>query len=75
VKNPAYHDTRYVVELVASGVVNTMPEATLHAVADHAQIPADSVHGTHEQAQRVLDDLASLGLDYQDVVRTLEQQA
>src|SRR5206468_1182378 len=38
VKDPAYDDTRYVVELVAPGTVNTMPEATLNAVADHGAL-------------------------------------
>ncbi len=74
VKDPAYPDTRYVVDLVAPGVVNTMPEATLNAVADHAQVPADSVHGTYDASQRVLDDLAGLGVDYDDVVQVLEDE-
>jgi transaldolase len=43
VKDPAYADTRYVVDLVAPGVVNTMPESTLRAVADHGHVPAESV--------------------------------
>ena len=45
VKDPAYPDTMYVTKLVAPGVVNTMPEATLRAVADHGEVPADSVRG------------------------------
>lgn len=39
-----------------------MPETTLNAVADHGQIPADSVHGSYEESQAVLDELAGLGL-------------
>jgi len=74
VKDPAYDDTRYVTGLVAPGVVNTMPEATLNAVTDHGQIPDDSIHGTYAQSQAVLDDLAALGIDYDDVVQTLEDQ-
>ena len=54
VKDPAYPDTTYVTELVAPGVVNTMPEATLRAVADHGQIPADSVRGHYQDARQVL---------------------
>jgi transaldolase len=73
-KDPAYSDTRYVVDLVAPGVVNTMPEATLRAVADHATVPTDSVRGTYEASQQVLDDLAELGVDYDDVVQVLEDQ-
>ena len=70
--DPAYTDTRYVVELVAPGVVNTMPEATLNAVAGHADVPADSIHGTYDAAERTLADLAAVGIDYDDVMRTLE---
>jgi transaldolase len=72
VKDPAYPDTCYVVELVAPGVVNTMPEATLIAVADHGNVPADSIHGTYDAAERTLADLAAVGIDYDDVMRTLE---
>ena len=72
VKDPAYDDTRYVTGLVAPSVINTMPEATLNAVADHGDIPDDSIRGSYEQSQAVLDDLAELGIDYGDVVQTLE---
>jgi transaldolase len=72
-KDPAYPDTRYVVDLVAPGVVNTMPEATLHAVAAHGIVPADSVRDTYEQSKAVLDRLAALGVDYDDVVTHLEE--
>ncbi|WP_433715624.1 transaldolase [Nocardia sp. CA-084685] len=72
VKDPRYDDTRYVTELVAPGVVNTMPETTLHAVADHGHIPRDSIHGTYPQARQVLDELAVLGIDYDEIVTTLE---
>jgi transaldolase len=72
VKDPRYPDTRYVVDLVAPGVVNTMPEATLRAVADHGQVPADSVHDHYDDAQQVLDRLRALGIDYDKVVDALE---
>ncbi len=72
VKDPAYPDTRYVVDLVAPGVVNTMPEATLRLVADHGHVPADSVHEHYDESQQVLDQLRELGVDYDDVVATLE---
>ncbi len=74
VKDPAYPDTRYVAGLVAPHVVNTMPEATLNAVADHGEIPADSIHGNYEQSRAILDELAGLGIDYDDVVDVLEDQ-
>jgi len=72
VKDPAYPDTRYVVDLVAPGVVNTMPEATLRLVAEHGQVPADSVHGHYDESQRVLDQLQRLGISYDDVTQELE---
>ena len=72
VKNPAYPDTRYVVDLVAPGVVNTMPEATLRLVADHGQVPADSVHGHYEESEQLFGQLRGLGIDYDDVVQKLE---
>ncbi len=74
VKDPAYDDTRYVTELVAPDVVNTMPEATLNAVADHGRVPADSIRGTYEGSRAVLDGLAALGISYDDVVQDLEDQ-
>ena len=74
VKDPAYDDTRYVSGLVAPGVVNTMPEATLNAVAGHGHIRDDCIHGTYEQSQAILSELAALGIDYGDVVQTLEDQ-
>jgi transaldolase len=72
VKDPAFPDTRYVVELVAPGVVNTMPEATLDATADHGEITGDTVTGGYEQAQATLDKLAAVGIDLDDVVKVLE---
>jgi transaldolase len=63
-KDPAYDDTRYVTDLIAPGVINTMPEATLNAVADHGDIPDDSIHGTYHRSLAVLDNLAALGIDY-----------
>ncbi|MFD6175038.1 transaldolase [Streptomyces coeruleorubidus] len=74
VKDPAYHDTRYVDELVAPGVVNTMPEQTLRAVADHGRIQGDTIHGAYGEAQQVLDDLEAVGVSYEDVVRVLEDE-
>ena len=74
VKDPAYDDTRYVTGLVGPGVINTMPEATFDAVAGHAEIPGDSMHGAYGESQAVLDGLAALGVDYADVVQVLEDQ-
>jgi transaldolase len=73
-KNPAYRDVIYVEEMIAPGVVNTMPEATIHAFADHGEVRGDTVTGSYAQAQKVIDDLAALGVDYDDVTATLERE-
>jgi transaldolase len=73
-KNPAYRDVMYVEELIAPGVVNTMPEATIHAFADHGEIRGDTITSNYADAKRVLDDLATLGIDYDDVIETLERE-
>jgi len=75
VKDPAYPDTRYVTGLVAPGVVNTMPETTLRAVAAHGQVPADSVRAHYHDARQVLDQLKAAGVDYDDVTARLEDNA
>jgi transaldolase len=75
VKDPAYPDTRYVTSLVAPGVVNTMPEATLRAVADHGRVPADSIHGHYDEARQVLDRLRAEGIDLDEVMQGLEDSA
>jgi len=62
----------YVVELVAPNTVNTMPEATLDATADHGVIRGNTIAGTYADAQKVLDDLAKLGIAYNDVIEVLE---
>lgn len=74
VKDPAYDDTQYVVELVAPGTVNTMPEATLKAVDDHGVVRGDTVTGSYASAQATLDALAAVGIDYNDVVDLLESE-
>jgi transaldolase len=74
VKDPAYPDTLYVTELVAPNTVNTMPEATLDATADHGQITGDTVRGTYEQARAELDAIEAVGVPYADVVRVLEDE-
>jgi len=74
VKDPAYDDTRYVVELVTRGVVNTMPEPTLDAVADHGVIRGDTVRTAYADAERVMTALAAAGIDMADVVQVLEDE-
>jgi transaldolase len=74
VKDPAYDDTRYVVELVAPGTVNTMPEPTLDAVADHGRVRGATAAEGYDAARAVIDELASLGIGYDDVIGVLERE-
>ena len=73
-KDPSFPDTMYVVDLVAKDTVNTMPEATLHAVADHGEIRGDTIHGTYDSSRQVIADLEKLGIGYDDVVAVLEDE-
>jgi transaldolase len=73
-KDPAYPDTMYVEELVAPGTVNTMPESTLHAMADHGRLYGNTGSSGYDQARRVFADLEALGIGYQDVVTVLEDE-
>jgi transaldolase len=73
-KDPAYDDTMYVVDLVAPGTVNTMPEPTIRAVADHGRITGDTIRPNYADAHEVLNALTEIGIDYDDVVRVLEEE-
>ena len=73
VKDPAYDDTRYVIDLVAPGCVNTMPEPTLDAVRDHGVFAGDTVTGTLDASRAELAALAPLGIDLAAVFATLEE--
>lgn len=72
VKDPAYPDTMYVSELVVRGTVNTMPEKTLEAFADHGEVTGDTVSGRAAEAQQVIDELEAQGISYDEVVEKLE---
>jgi transaldolase len=74
VKDEAYPDTMYVTELVAPDTVNTMPEKTLEATADHAEITGDTVTSGYAEASEVLDTLERLGISYTEVVDQLETE-
>jgi transaldolase len=74
VKDPNLPDTLYVVELVAPGTVNTMPGATLEAVADHGEIKGDQITSRYDEAAAVMDRLGALGISYDDVVQRLEDE-
>jgi transaldolase len=74
VKDPAYSDTMYVTDLVVANTVNTMPEKTMQAFADHGELHGDMVTGTEAEAQKVIDDLEAVGVSYDDVVDVLERE-
>jgi transaldolase len=74
VKNEDYPDTLYVTELVVAGTVNTMPEKTMEAFADHGEITGDTVTGRAADAQQVFDQLAAVGIDFDDVLVVLEDE-
>ncbi len=73
-KDPAYRDTMYVEDLVAPHTVNTMPEATMHAMADHGVVAGNTIDGSYDAARAVFADLAALGISYDDVVAVLEDE-
>ncbi len=74
VKDPSFGETKYVVELVVADTVNTMPEGTMRATADHGQLLGDTVHGTYDASRQVFSDLEELGIPYDDVVQVLENE-
>jgi transaldolase len=71
-KNPAYSDVRYVSELIGPDVVNTMPEQTLHAFADHGEV-ARTVDADPLAAERVLADASAREIDLASVAAELER--
>ena len=74
VKSADLPDTLYVTELVADGVVNTMPEKTLEATFDHGVITGDTVTGSYAAANEVLDAIAAQGVSYDEVTELLERE-
>ena len=72
-KDPSLPDTIYVSELIADGVVNTMPEQTLEAFADHGEV-GETMNGKADEGQRVLDEIKEAGVDLDDVFRVLEDE-
>jgi transaldolase len=74
-KDPSYDDTMYVLDLVAPGTVNTMPEPTLEALVDHGEFRGETVRSGYTEGHQLLTDLADLGVDYDDVVQVLEDEA
>jgi transaldolase len=73
VKNPAYRDTMYVEELIGPETVDTMPEETIRAIKDHGRV-AETLTKDDDAARKLFDDLRNSGVDYDDVVETLEEE-
>ena len=71
VKNPAYRDTMYVDDLIVEDTVNTMPEKTMQAVADHGDVKPDQVRPFYDDAEATMRELADAGIDYDDVIEVL----
>ena len=74
VKNPDYRDTMYVTDLVVPNTVNTMPEKTMDAFADHGEVDGDQVTPHYDDARAHMDALAAVGIDYDDVIAALEEE-
>lgn len=73
-KDPSYRDTMYVEDLIAPHTVNTMPEPTLHAMAEHGQVRGNTIDGTYAESRAVFTSLDKLGISYDDVVAVLEDE-
>jgi len=72
-KNPAYRDVMYVEELIGPETVDTMPQETIDAFEDHGE-SALTLEADLDEAHRVFEQVAEAGVDYDDVVLTLEQE-
>ena len=72
VKDPAYPDTQYVVELIAPDTVNTMPQSTLDALIDHGVVRGNSITGNYPEAINVFKSLSSLGISLDEITTDLE---
>jgi transaldolase len=74
VKDERYRDTMYVEELVGPDTVNTMPPETIKAFQDHGKVEAGTLERDVDGAKKVFDDLREAGIDYDDVIATLEKE-
>jgi transaldolase len=71
-KNPEYRDVMYVEELIGPSTVNTMPEETIRAFQDHGEVRGDTVTKGVKKAHKLIEELAAVGVDYDDISETLE---
>src|SRR3954449_7228907 len=74
VKNDAYKDTMYVEELIGPDTVDTMPPETIEAFQDHGEVDANALETDVDGAKKVFEDLREAGIDYDDVIATLEKE-
>lgn len=72
VKDPAYPDTQYVIELIAPDTVNTMPQSTLDALIDHGDVRGNTISGKYPEAVEVLKGLSALGISLDQITTDLE---
>ncbi len=73
-KDPSYKDTLYIEELITRDTVNTMPEKTMQAFADHGVVRGDTIVGTYDTSRQILDALEAAGVDMADVFAVLERE-
>jgi transaldolase len=73
-KNPEYRDVLYVEELIGPQTVNTMPKETIEAFQDHGDVRGDTIVEDIDAAKGLFEEIAAAGVDYDDVVRTLEEE-
>ena len=74
VKDDGYKDTMYVEELIGPDTVDTMPPETIEAFQDHGEVDRDTLESDVDAARKLFDDLEAAGIDYDDVIATLEQE-
>ncbi|MEO8088178.1 MAG: bifunctional transaldolase/phosoglucose isomerase, partial [Bacteroidota bacterium] len=73
-KNPLYDDLRYVETLIGDNTVNTLPDTTITAFADHGNLKKDSIEENPAAAKKLFADLGKLGLDFNFVTQQLENE-
>ena len=73
VKDPSLRDTLYVEELIGAETISTMPEETIRAFQDHGRVEA-RLEAELDEARYLFDELAAVGVDYDDVTSTLERE-
>jgi transaldolase len=73
-KNPSYSDVLYIEELIGPETVNTIPRETIEAFADHGEVRGETALEGVDDAEELLVELAEAGVDYDDVVETLEAE-